>query len=208
MNNNTHNDTLTQDYLTRQSHGRLMLISMLIFFLTPIVVVIAMYKLDWRPHGSSVGELVTPARLLSMQQPLLLSDGKLATDDLWKDKWSMVYIAAECSEECAAKLYMMRQLHVSLYKEIPRMQRLLVTTTQDISPFKKSYPELLIVNQPSADINSLSDQFELNGEPAANSDRIYLVDPLGHLMMSFAANTDPALIRKDITRLMKYSWAG
>lgn len=208
MNNDIQNDTQNQEYLTRQSRGRLMLISMLIFFITPIVVVIAMYKLDWRPQGSSVGELVTPARLLNMQQPLLLSDGKLAADNLWKDKWSMVYVAAECAEKCAKKLYIMRQLHVSLYKEIPRMQRLLVTTTQDVSELKKNYPELLIVNQPSADISTLSDQFELDGEPATSSDRIYLVDPLGHLMMSFAADTDPALVRKDITRLMKYSWAG
>ena len=207
---NKHMQTETQDpeFLTRQSRGRLMLISMLIFFLTPIVVVIAMYKMDWRPQGSSVGELVTPARLLNMQQPLLLSDGKLASDNLWKDKWSMVYIAAECAEKCTDKLYIMRQLHVSLYKEIPRMQRVLVTTTQDVNALKNKYPELLIVNQPSADISTLSDQFELNGEPATSSDRIYLVDPLGHLMMSFAANTDPALVRKDITRLMKYSWAG
>jgi len=201
-------DIENQEYLARQSRGRLMLISMLIFFVTPIVVVIAMYKLDWRPQGTSVGALVTPARLLNMQQTLLFNDGQLVPSTVWKDKWSMVYIAADCAEKCAAKLHIMRQLHVSLYKEIPRMQRLLVTTTQDVTDLKKHYPELLIVNQPTAEISALSDQFELNGEPAIGSDRIYLVDPLGHLMMSFAADTEPALIRKDITRLMKYSWAG
>ncbi|MEK9940523.1 MAG: hypothetical protein VW548_06130, partial [Methylotenera sp.] len=73
---------------------------------------------------------------------------------------------------------------------------------------KNLYPELMIINQPSTEISGFSDQFELNGEPAVSSDRIYLVDPLGNLMMSFAADTDPALVRKDITRLMKYSWAG
>lgn len=201
-------ETEIQEYLARQSRGRLMLISMLIFFITPIVAVIAMYKLDWRPQGTSAGELVSPARLLNIQQPLLLSDGQLISSNTWKDKWSMVYIADECAEKCAAKLHIMRQLHVSLYKEFPRMQRVLITTTQDVTSLKNLYPELMIVNQPVTEIAGFSDQFKVNEEPAANSDRIYLVDPLGHFMMSFAADTDPALIRKDITRLMKYSWAG
>jgi len=201
-------DTENQEYLARQSRGRLMLISMLIFFVTPIVAVIAMYKLDWRPQGTSAGELVTPARQLNLQQPLLLSDGQLVSSSTWKDKWSMVYVAAECTEKCTAKLHIMRQLHVSLYKEFPRMQRVLLTTTQDVAGLKNLYPELMIINQPSTEISGFSAQFELNGELAVSSDRIYLVDPLGNLMMSFAADTDPALIRKDITRLMKYSWAG
>ncbi len=205
---NTQTEFENQEYLARQSRGRLMLMSMLIFFVTPIVVVIGMYQLDWRPQGASVGELVTPARLLNMQQPLLFNDGQLVPSTVWKDKWSMVYIAAECAQQCAAKLHIMRQLHVSLYKEIPRMQRVLVTSTQDVNTLKNKYPELLIVNQPAPSLNVLTDQFGLNGEPATASDRIYLVDPLGHLMMSFARDTDPSLIRKDITRLMKYSWAG
>lgn len=201
-------ETENQEYLARQSRGRLMLISMLIFFITPIVAVIAMYKLDWRPQGTSAGELVSPARLLNMQQALLLSDGRLISSNTWKDKWSMVYVADECAEKCRAKLHIMRQLHVSLYKEFPRMQRVLITTTQDVGSLKGLYPELMIVNQPVTEIAGFSDQFKVNEEPAAATDRIYLVDPLGHFMMSFAAETAPALIRKDITRLMKYSWAG
>jgi hypothetical protein len=203
-----HTEIENQEYLARQGRGRLMLISMLIFFVTPIVVVIAMYKLDWRPQGASVGELVVPARLLNMPQTLLLSDGKLVPAKLWKDKWSMLYVAGDCAEQCNRKLHDMRQLHVSLYKEIPRMQRVLVTTSQDVTKLKQTYPELLIVNQPVVEISALSEQFKISDAPAMSADRIYLIDPLGHLMMSFAPNTDAALIRKDITRLMKYSWAG
>lgn len=203
-----HTEIENQEYLARQSRGRLMLISMLIFFVTPIVVVIAMYKFDWRPQGTSVGDLVVPARLLNMQQKLLFSDGTAVPDNIWKDKWSMLYVAGDCAEQCNRKLHDMRQLHVSLYKEIPRMQRVLITTSPDVSPLKNTYPELLILNQPVVEISALSEQFQVNGEPAMSSGRIYLIDPLGHLMMSFAPDTDAALIRKDITRLMKYSWAG
>lgn len=196
------------EYLDRQRRGRLMLLSMLIFFVTPIIAVIAMYKLDWRPKGESIGELVSPARLLSINKVFLTSDDATAPPDLWKEKWNMVYVATSCEAKCKDKLHTMRQLHVSLYKEIPRMQRVLITTSNDVSALKQRYPDMLILNQPLDEITALSNQFDVNNEPSNSSDKIYLVDPLGHLMMSYAPATDPALIRKDIIRLMRYSWAG
>lgn len=202
------NKEYMQEYLERQRKGRLILLSMLIFFITPIIAVIGMYKLDWRPGGESIGELVVPARLLSMPYVLNTSDGSTIKPDLWKDKWSMVYIAGTCEEKCMAKLHTMRQLHTSLYKEIPRMQRVFITTAQQVASIHQDYPDMLIVNQPATEISSLSDQFKLGNQASLSADRIYLVDPLGHFMMSYAPNTDPALIRKDITRLMRYSWAG
>lgn len=185
-----------------------MLLSMLIFFITPIIAVVAMYKLDWRPKGESIGELVVPARLLTMHYAFMSSDGSVVKPDLWKDKWSMVYIADSCEKKCHAKLHHMRQLHTSLYKEIPRMQRVFITPSQEVSAIKQDYPDMLVINQPDTEVPALSDQFNLNDTSSLQADRIYLVDPLGHLMMSYAPDTDPALIRKDVIRLMKYSWAG
>ena len=196
------------EYLEQQRKGRLMLLCMLIFFITPIIAVIAMYKMDWRPKGESIGELVVPARQLTMNYALMSSDGSVIEPDLWKDKWSMVYIAGNCEAACKTKLHNIRQLHVSLYKEIPRMQRVLITTSQDVKQIKQDYPDMLVLNQPATEITALSDQFNMNNESSMTADRIYLVDPLGHFMMSYAPTTDSALIRKDITRLMRYSWAG
>ena len=201
-------DVESSEYLEQQRRGRLMLLCMLIFFITPIIAVIAMYKMDWRPKGESIGELVVPAKLLTMNYALMSSDGSVVQPDLWKDKWSMVYIAANCEATCKNKLHNMRQLHVSLYKEIPRMQRVLITTSQDVMQLKQDYPDMLVLNQPATEITALSDQFNVNNESSMTADRVYLVDPLGHFMMSYAPATDPALIRKDITRLMRYSWAG
>ncbi|MBM3350466.1 MAG: hypothetical protein FJY53_01490 [Betaproteobacteria bacterium] len=201
-------ETDNKEYLERQRSGRLMLLSMSIFFIAPIVAVIAMYKLDWRPKGESIGELVAPAKLLTMHYAYMSSDGSLVKPDVWKDKWSMVYIAGNCDEKCHDKLHYMRQLHTSLYKEIPRMQRVFITTAHDVASIKQDYPDMLIINQPGTEISTLSDQFNLNDASAMQANRVYLVDPLGHLMMNYAPDTDPALIRKDVIRLMKYSWAG
>lgn len=191
-----------------QRKGRMIFLLMLIFFVVPIVIVILMYKLDWKPAGSSLGVLVRPARLLSMDVPLKDNAGSELTESFWRDKWSIVYVAAECEQKCLNKLHDMRRLHASLYKDMARAQRVLITTSQDVSAIKKDYPDLIVVNTPNQGIVSFSQQFKINNEEASLSSRLYFVDPLGHLVMSYPEGFPLANIRKDLTRLLRYSWAG
>jgi hypothetical protein len=179
-----------------------------IFFVVPIIVVVLMYKFNWKPNGVSLGELVTPARLLNNPTDLKNNEAATLPLQLWQDRWSIVYVADECQKDCLAKLHDMRQLHVSLYKDIDRSQRVLITTTQNVADIKHDYPDLIVINQPVAAVLNLAEQFQINGENAMKSNRLYLVDPLGHLMMSYQPKVPLADVRKDITRLLRYSWAG
>ena len=191
-----------------QQKGRKVFLLMLTFFIVPIIVVILMFKLNWKPSGASLGELVTPPRLLNTPTELKTDDAKQITPQLWKEKWSIVYVAAECEKACLDKLHDMRQLHVSLYKDIERTQRVLITTTADVGQIKHNYPDLIVINQPVADVVHLSQQFQINGDNVTSGNRLYLVDPLGHLMMSYQPSVPLADVRKDVTRLLRYSWAG
>lgn len=191
-----------------QQKGRKVFLLMLIFFIVPIVVVILMFKLNWKPSGASLGELVTPPRLLNTPTELKTDDAKKITPQLWKEKWSIVYVAAECEKACLDKLHDMRQLHVSLYKDIERTQRVLITTTADVSQIKHDYPDLIVINQPVDDVVNLYQQFQINGDNVISGNRLYLVDPLEHLMMSYQPSVPLADVRKDVTRLLRYSWAG
>jgi hypothetical protein len=38
--------------------------------------------------------------------------------------------------------------------------------------------------------------------------RVYLVDPLGNLMMSYPADMNPKGMQTDLKKLLKNSWAG
>ena len=193
----------------QQKKGRLVVISIVIFFLVPILVVVLMYKFNWKPStGACLGQLVTPARLINMPSGLKHSDGQTVAADFWKDKWSIVYVAAKCEQACAAKLHDMRQIHVSLYKEMPRAQRVLITEQLDNAKYKKMYPELFIIDQPATSLTNLATQFNIGAESAVSSDRIFLVDPLGQIMMSYPFSSLAKDIRKDISQLLRYSWAG
>ena len=50
--------------------------------------------------------------------------------------------------------------------------------------------------------------FGVEGAAPPEAGRIYLLDPLGHLMMSYPPAIDPNDIRKDLARLMRVSRVG
>jgi cytochrome oxidase Cu insertion factor (SCO1/SenC/PrrC family) len=191
-----------------QRRGRKVFLLMLTFFVVPIIVVVLMFKFDWKPNGASTGELIKPPRLL--ESPIVLKDdmGAALRPTFWKEKWSIVYVAGECQDTCMSKLRDMRQLHVSLYKDIPRTQRVLITQQQDTRDIKAKFPDLVVINQPDNALAALSQQFMVADEPPASANRLYLVDPLGHVMMSYKPTVPLADVRKDVARLLRYSWAG
>jgi len=194
--------------IAQQRKGRMVFLLMIIFFIVPIIVVVMMYKYNWKPSGESLGELIKPPREIRSPEHTLNSEAKPLPPLLWKEKWSIIYIADSCAATCMQKLSDMRQLHVSLYKDIPRVQRVLITSTQDTTTIKQSFPDLIVINQPNASIHDLAAQFKVEEENPTMSNRIYLADPLGFLMMSYPQQTPLANVRKDVARLLKYSWAG
>lgn len=191
-----------------QRKGRLQLILLVLVFALPVAAVVALHWADWRPVGKSYGELVQPPRTLSF--PVLdTAQHQPFAPRAWLGKWHMVYVSRNaCTESCLKDLHTMRQLHASLAKEIDRLQRVwLVTGT--LSPeaaamLQHNYPDLIML--PNA--ATLAAQFELSNISAADSGRIYLVDPLGHLIMSYPPDSNPYGMRKDLLRLLSYSWAG
>ena len=194
--------------LEMQRRGRKIFLLMLVFFVVPIIVVILMYHYNWKPQGASLGQLVQPPRLLSSPVDLKNDQGQSLKPEFWKEKWSVVYVAEICEKACLDKLHDMRQLHASLYKDIERSQRVLITSTQDVSDIKSKYPDLIVINQPVSSVVALTEQFQVNDADAKTSNRLYLIDPLGHLMMTYQPSVPLADVRKDITRLLRYSWAG
>lgn len=192
----------------RKPKGRWMLLFLFIFFAAPLIVVTFMHQMDWHPSGASRGHMVLPVKPILTPEGILDSEANAVSTGLWKEKWSMVYIADQCEEVCIARLHDMRQIHASLSKHVPRVQRILITSTTDVSELKQKYPDLIVLNQASAAHAELIRQFNLPDVPAAGSERVYFVDPLSFLMMSYPINIAPADIRKDLSRLLTYAWAG
>lgn len=187
-------------------HGRGMLLLLAALFVLPLLIVAAMYQLQWRPSGSSHGQLISPP------QPLHLADlqtlqGKTFGAAQWKDKWDLVYVSAQgCNPSCERQLHDLRQVHAALGKEIGRVQRILLVTAsgqdKQLARIQAQYPDLIVLAGPSA--APLAGQFN----PDAHKDNAFLVDPLGNLMMRYPPGYEARGMYKDLMRLMTYSWVG
>jgi hypothetical protein len=97
-------------------------------------------------------------------------------------------------------------VHTSINKDMDRVQRVLLVPSdinlQAYAGIQKKYPDLIILAGADAEMVKFSSEFD------ANKGNVFLVDPLGNLMMSYPDKFDPKGLRSDLTRLLKNSWAG
>lgn len=188
--------------------GRRNFLLLAALFLVPVLVVFAMYygRL-WSPTGSSAkGELVNPAQPLAVAG-LRHTDGSAAGMEVFRDKWSLLYIGdGACDEPCRVALTYGRQTRIAIGKDIDRVQRVFLTTGNccDNQYLGTEQPGLVILDASSDEARALLAQF-----PGERGVSLYIVDPLGNLMMRHDAtqviNKD---LLTDLKKLLKLSHIG
>jgi hypothetical protein len=109
-----------------------------------------------------------------------------------------------CDELCRQRLYDTRQVRTALDRDMDRVQRVLIADAGccDMQELLKMHPDLTIVPLGIA-VEPL-----LKLLPAANTQRIYLVDPLGNAMMYYEADAKAKGILEDLKRLLRLSQIG
>ncbi len=127
--------------------------------------------------------------------------------DVYKGKWIMLQVSrSECLTACQNGLLNMRQLRLMQGKEKDRIERVLLVT--DSAPIEA---KLLSEYQGTHElrVNPETLQAWLPVESGSTMyDRLYLIDPLGNLMMRYTIDADPNKVKKDITKLLKASAIG
>jgi hypothetical protein len=192
------------------ANRRQFLLLLAIFVLPLIAAYVVFYAFPGlRPtHTTNYGTLVEPARPLPALD-LREADGKPAAADLFKGKWSMVYVGgADCAEGCRKAIYLSRQVRTALSLNARRLQRVYIAPDAAAlaaarDRFVPEHPDLVLV----ADAGS-AQRAAAFFQPAV-ADALYLVDPLGNWFMLYPPNADQDKdfkgILKDLKKLMNQS---
>ena len=187
----------------RRRRGRRVALLILALCALPTVAAWLAYFV-WQPQArANYGELIEPQRLRDPE--LRLVDGRPFRLSQLRGKWVMLHIdSGACTEWCRKKLLYMRQARLAQGKAMARVERVWLVA-DPVAPEEALSREFEGTRIARAEGSAVLAEF-----PAVRSrtDHIYVVDPLGNLMLRFPADPDPRRIVKDLARLLRASRIG
>jgi cytochrome oxidase Cu insertion factor (SCO1/SenC/PrrC family) len=177
-------------------------------FLLPLLASFWMYYgSGWRPVArTNHGELIEPVLALPHAE-LREASGAVAPASLFQEKWAIAYIGdGACDDACRKTLHFMRQTRLSLNNEMTRVARVFLATGTccDRAFLEREHPGLIVIDATGPEASELVNAFPQTDQPWS----LFIVDPLGNLVMRYDARTDPKGLLTDLKKLLKLSHIG
>ncbi|NYT25320.1 hypothetical protein H0A73_17105 [Alcaligenaceae bacterium] len=194
------------------------LYAILLMSLSPVVAALLAYfmpQLGLRPDGhNNYGQIIEPQRPLPSAQALPLTTLEGAPFDLaaLRGQWVLVTAdGAACPESCVRKLFILRNSHASQGKNVDRLSRVWFIT-DDASVPQQVLDAYVGTHMLRADPQALAAYLAAGQSGARATEAVHghmwIIDPLGNLMMEFPPDADPIAVRDDIVKLLKNSRIG
>lgn len=186
--------------------GRWKMLAVLLVCASPVIASYFTYYVI-RPEGRhNFGELINPQRPLPALATQKL-DGSAGQMTTLKGQWLLISVAGgACDAGCERNLYLQRQLRESLGREKERLDR--VWLVDDAAAVKDALLPALAASEVLRVAPAGLAQWLVPAPGQRLQDHLYLVDPLGNLMMRFPANMDApaaAKAKRDLERLLRAS---
>lgn len=158
----------------------------------------------WPPRSrGNYGELIDP-RPISDFGLRRRGGGPFQLSQL-RGKWVLLtFDSGACGKACQEKLLYIRQTRLAQGKDAERIERLWLLSDA-ITPEAALLAEYPGMHLALASGSRLVAEFPAARDPA---DHIYVIDPLGNLMLRFPRDPDPRRMVKDLARLLKASRIG
>ena len=183
-------------------------------FLLPLAMAFCTYyATDWRPSGHlNHGQLISPARPLpavALPRVSLETSTPAAppAPTPFRSHWSLVYVGGgDCDAACREALYVMRQTRIGLNNNMTRVERVFLVSRGCCNRplLAREQAGLVVLDASVPPAESLLALF-----PAAGREHtLFVVDPLGNLMMSYDARGNPRGLLEDLQKLLRLSHIG
>jgi cytochrome oxidase Cu insertion factor (SCO1/SenC/PrrC family) len=150
-------------------------------------------------YGELVGTRPLPASRLQLEDGTAFSPADL------RGKWVLLMTdGGACEAACRGKLFALRQLRLTQGREMTRIERVWLISDAAAPP-----PDVLADFKGTWLVRAAgSDLLKALPAKLTPEEHIYLVDPLGNLVLRYARDADPSRIIKDLARLLKTSQIG
>jgi hypothetical protein len=198
----------------KPNQGKITIVLVFLACALPIVLAFYLYFFN-KPDGTNnYGTILDPQ--VNVATDIFKNiNGEDFTMQQVANKWVLVQaIRSDCDEVCQNALYFQRQARASKGKEQSRIERVVFIT--DNGPLEtmllRQFPNVHFIRATESQLHSwLPLKQGLVGSKGSADigtlyDHVFVVDPLGHVMMRFPPNSRLEFdrFRKDISRLL---WA-
>jgi cytochrome oxidase Cu insertion factor (SCO1/SenC/PrrC family) len=176
-------------------------------FVAPVVVAYVVFFFGNVSTFTNKGEILNPIVDISSLKLKDENNALIAKDKLTY-KWRLIsFVGSDCDETCKSRLYDVRQIHKTLGKNQHRVLRMIV----HLGPPSEELNKLIDKEYPNA-LNFFGDEKVINqalGKTAnIKQNEIYIMDPVGNIMMRFTQDQPNKDFQKDLGKLLKASQIG
>jgi len=177
-------------------------------FFGPLIVAMLLYA--GRSILGDFAQLPNPDRELIANPPelpligLVQADGS-TLDPAWsRSRWSLIYAKMPtCDGQCTAALARLNQVYLALGGERDRVQLVFLAPASEVGTNNAAEFLIGILDSPEgAELVSLFRPERLR------DGRIFVVDPLGNVILSYPADADQSRLLQDVERLLDVSRVG
>jgi cytochrome oxidase Cu insertion factor (SCO1/SenC/PrrC family) len=198
------------------NRGQRNLLLLGIVFFAPVLVAYIVKKNIEDTEGfatKNYGDLIVPAKPLSEISLTNAENKSLALSSL-HGKWVMVYLGlSDCNEKCKTNLYNIRQTRLGQRGEHKRIERVYISLDQTAGTLpetlKKEYLGMHFLDADKTSAAMILQEFEiLSDEVRQGKYGVYIIDPIGNLMMRYPDGYTAKGLAKDLELLLKASQVG
>jgi len=196
-----------------RSSKRLALAVIAALFVFPIVLAWLMYSgvIDFRPGSTrNLGRLVQPPVPVAWDGVLMDGDSANSASQAFTDHWLILHaVPHPCPEACLQAIAGLRQVHRASGRQQSRIRLALLhdpDAVDSAARLQQIYAPFQLIEDPSGRLwQALEAVAGQANPPAPARGSSYLIDPLGNIMMFYAAGSDPNDLNKDLKRLLAWS---
>ena len=186
----------------KKRSGKTQLALIALAFVAPLMLATWMYTSDrWLPDGgSNYGTILQP--IVNLAEHLPTSP----VVPLTEQQWLMLYVnSGLCDEGCREALYRLRQSRLMLANEMGRVTRVFLhgESAPDKVFLEEQHAGLITITDTDLEI-LLADKRPVEQRHGG----IFLIDPLGNLVMYFSPDLLPGEMVDDIKHLLRLSRIG
>jgi len=195
----------------------------IIFAMSIIPFCIAWYlssSATWMGGGTNNGKLITPPITTKFNQFVGYDEFSIKNLHEIKGHWVLMNIVPnkQCNEVCQFAIFKTKQLRVMMGKDLTRSRRLVLVSSE----FEQTVEQLFWKEESKTGKTVQEDKrllrVKLLPELLKNLNKVresgipegmlFLMDPLGNIMMQYEPEFDPYKVKSDLRKLLKISQIG